>query len=155
WRADAATNKDNVAWFYYCGHGVQLSSPLLLATDYNKPRRHIADAAIEFQQILDGMIVSADFSDLARRQFYLVDACRSQDRTLPQRVKGRIRGVWTTYYESDAVAKRVASVLFATGPGEAAFGQDCRPTPFARALIRSLRNDAADSIVQPGGGQRW
>lgn len=144
WRRDAARNKNNVAWFYFSGHGMQFRNALLLTTEYNQKKRVPFNGAVDFGEVLDGMMVTQTFPYLAQQQFYMIDACRSQAPDLSKISNSHRRSVWVTRFE--ATGERRCTIIYATRTGAPAYGQHLRPTPFARALIRALRNDAADNV---------
>jgi hypothetical protein len=73
WHARAATNTNNLVIFYFCGHGVELGGGVqsLLLEDVDLASQDPFANGMAFNEFLRGMD-----SCPARRQLYVIDACR-------------------------------------------------------------------------------
>ena len=70
WWVRCESNPDNVAVFFFCGHGLQASSHVLLPTDFGATGNPWAQA-IDFNRTRDAFLTNK-----AKTQVFLVDACR-------------------------------------------------------------------------------
>ena len=125
----------------------------MLANGYNQKGKPPLDEAIEFTELTDGMKITKDFPDMARTQFYMLDACRSD--VARKLSSARPRQFWVKLADSTETNDRGCATIYATRSNSPAFGQHLRPTPFARALVRSLRNHAADAEAPTGQDKHW
>jgi hypothetical protein len=64
-------NKDNIALFVFCGHGVQAENQVLLAADFGHDRHNPWMKAFDFDRTR-----LAFMANRARTQLFVVDACR-------------------------------------------------------------------------------
>lgn len=72
WHARAAGNPDNLAVFYFCGHGVEMGGlQSLMLADLNLASADPFGNAIAFDEFVRGMDSCG-----ARRQLFVLDACR-------------------------------------------------------------------------------
>jgi hypothetical protein len=140
WADRCDRNPDNLAVFYFCGHGVvsgQEQSLLLqnFGQDTGSPFRD----ALAFSQFRVGMR-----SRRVRNQCFFVDACRSVSETYlltyGQNFVGTpvISGALTA-----ALPGTQSQVFFASELGSAAYGRDGRPSVFAEGLLAALNGMAA------------
>ncbi|WP_418320114.1 caspase family protein [Piscinibacter sakaiensis] len=131
WFARANSDPDNVAIFYFCGHGLNdgLNTQLLLS-DYGRD-----DRAMRHAINLSGFRLSMG-SCLAKKQLFLIDACRIIDPTLildpnqlgdPGLRPGNITKMNAT-----------SPVIYAARTGEQAFGPIDGVSYFAEALLQGL-----------------
>lgn len=136
WFRRCNQNPQNIAFFYFAGHGVMRIDRFLLASDFGDPA-HLARwrDSINFTRMLSGMD-----SCRAQRQFYFIDACQDTpdevllhespqgdslvDATLDQRVASK-----SAYYAAPAKYPAFAP------PGQ--------PTFFCQALLQCLGGAAA------------
>jgi hypothetical protein len=148
WRADAASDPDNVALFYFAGHGFQRkrgSNHVLLLEDTGNPAEggrlfH----AFEARNLVDGMAASGDYERVARRQLFFFDACRlplTEGYRWEDEKSSEIWSVSTIAHDD-----RTAVEYYTTEPGAEAFEIASRQTMFSRALLRCLRGAGADEI---------
>lgn len=139
WKARASLNKDNMALFYFCGHGLQLTASensLLLddfGSDHGDPMTH----AIAF----GGMRLGLQSQCAAKYQCHFIDACRSQpteafldtygsDSSGQRIVAGAL---------SRDIRDRVAPTFFATGLLSAAYGQPGQSSIFMQGMLKCFR----------------
>lgn len=72
WHARAAGSPDNLAVFYFCGHGIELGGlQSLMLADLNLGSADPFGNAIAFDELVRGMDSCG-----ARRQLFVIDACR-------------------------------------------------------------------------------
>lgn len=72
WEQRCSAHRDNIAFFYFCGHGISKTEQYLLAEDFGDPT--VPDEwqnCINFDRMRDGMRKC-----LAQTQLFFVDACR-------------------------------------------------------------------------------
>ena len=68
WRADAASDRDNVTLFYFAGHGVQRlhGEHVLLLQDFGKPNTCLLRSAFDSTNLIQGMAVTEPLYRIAR-----------------------------------------------------------------------------------------
>lgn len=71
WFTACDSSEDNLAFFYFCGHGIRRTDRLLLLRDFGSHASRPFEACINFDEILEGMR-----GVKARTQCFLVDACQ-------------------------------------------------------------------------------
>ncbi|MDC2960394.1 caspase family protein [Streptomyces gilvifuscus] len=71
WLTRSAENPDNVAVFYFCGHGVQGDGQFLLASDFNKFAETPFSHAFDFDETRIALHQRGP-----RTQWMIIDACR-------------------------------------------------------------------------------
>jgi hypothetical protein len=140
WADRLRSNKENMALFYFCGHGVSVGEQAaLLLSDFGEPR-HEYRGAIAVDELIGTMRNSR-----AIRQAYLFDCCRTRADTLylnEPRIGTRI--VHQTAFDRGHAESAQQFVLFPTIDGEEAFGAADQPSAFTSALIDALDFAAAD-----------
>jgi len=143
WMARASRNEDNLAVFYFCGHGLsfgEVQNTLLLEGFGGNVHDPMADA-IAFDALRLGLMSKCD----ARYQCYFIDACR----TLPTRefTDAHVSGGFGDAVVSAGLTRRLrdkmAPVYFATGLASAAYGLKDRPSLFTQGLLQSFRGSAS------------
>ncbi len=143
WKERCGRNAENVAIFYFCGHGVKKAHTALLLEDFGADPDSLFENAIDFEGTHNGMMSKCP----AKYQCFIADACRQVSYDL---LKGNMNGTalidtdHTTSYATDAPR------YFATGPIDVAYGETDGPTRFTQALLRSLRGLGS---TEKGG--RW
>src|SRR5262249_49126527 len=116
WRKDASSNADSMTWFYFSGHGLMRSNQdgLLLMQDFTVTADRIRRAA-ELQNIYHGMKPGkTDYLQIARRQLYFIDSCRSLHEDFKKLEEQRGEDVFGVYLGGED--NRSAPILFATVP---------------------------------------
>lgn len=140
WRRLCAMNRENQAIFYFCGHGVQSldRDAVLLLEDFAKV--NMDSAVVRVGTIFNGMaphmIPGEDFTEIARKQIYFIDACRDKPEALSQ-----IRNLNGQNVFTDALADeddRDAPIFFSTVPGDRAWGVKGDVSIFTAALLEGL-----------------
>lgn len=139
WKGRSSRNPENMAIFYFCGHGMQMSaseSSLLMedfGSDHADPMQH----AIAFASMRLGLQAQC----AAKHQVHFIDACRTHPTdafldtygadSAGQRV---IAGAL-----SSAIRRRLSPVFFATGLLSAAYGQPGQPSIFMQGMLKCFR----------------
>ena len=158
WRADCARNSENVAWFYFAGHGVQASDPsLMLLSHYNQRRSALLDEALSLQNVMDGMRVTGNFRDMAHTQHFVVDACRMWLDPKTALTSGAARKVWNSEEgRSEVDLREVATLLGSLGiPGsDTSYGNE-DGTLLSQALLQCLKGGAAQLIDDREFNSNW
>jgi hypothetical protein len=140
WRADVAKGEDELALFYFGGHGIRrsLEESILLASDFlRKPGSQLA-RAFRLSNVRNGMAPSDEFPSIGRHQFYFVDACRDKPDGLDQlddTDTPKIFDAALNHFDS-----RKAPIFFATPAGGMAAGTSGQQTYFSKALEWALDN---------------
>lgn len=131
WETRAGSHPDNIAVFYFCGHGVQKVNQFLLPSDFGDPAETEAwENCIDF----DGMRVGMRACK-AQTQLFFVDACRE---TPPEQLNEIPTGHrLISSNESNDV--KAFAVYNAAAEKHQAFGPEDGPTYFCEALLVALR----------------
>jgi Caspase domain len=154
WRADASARPDDTTVLYFAGHGAQRSSDdaVLLCEDYGDAIGDILERAFATSNLLNGMAPSPPRPQIARRQVYMLDACRIRAEAF-----GRYQSIATgRLWPGDLAGRddRHTPLFFAAAPGTAAYGVPGEQTEFSRVLIWALDGAAAD-VTDDAGVERW
>lgn len=135
WKQRCGADPGNIAWFYFCGHGVNKNSQYLLAEDYGDPAVFQWKNCIDFDGLRVGMR-----SCPAQTQLFFADACREIPFAILTQLN--IQGnPLTNASFSDAVD--CSAAYYATTPGRQAYGPDTGVTYFGQALLACLNGVAA------------
>lgn len=153
WRDDAARLRDNLTVFYYAGHGLErIGGTVLTLEDFTDENAGgPLSRAFELNaNLIAGMGPSHNRLNMARSQFYFIDACREEiaDKQGLAALPGTI---WGDLPEND---DRATPVFMATFPGAVALAQRGEPSDFAKALLACLEV-AADNQDLADPEQRW
>lgn len=155
WREDLATSKDHQALFYFCGHGIRRSfeESILLAADFLDPDVPKLFNSFRLSNVRNGLVPGQSFPDIAREQFYFVDACREKPDALDTLDSTETPKIFDA--ELGGLDDRRAPVFFATMTGGLAAGLPARPTFFADALIWAMDHGSFGARTMPGLGTVW
>jgi Caspase domain len=157
WREDAATHKDNVSLFYFGGHGLQryLNDQILLLNDFGDGKGAPLNHGVDSRRLLHGMATSSHFSNMARRQLFLFDACRTTPPVVLDREIGKVRDVWTIYETTKD--DRNCAIFYAASPGELSYANRGNTTVFVRAFIKAVNGVGAEESTnyRAGGRATW
>lgn len=139
WLARCNRHEDNIAIFYFCGHGLMREVVALLAEDFGRSGQRPFEASVDFTMTFEGMAQSA-----ARRQLYIIDACRQVMRsTLAlQRIDSTALAIGTFEREHE----RDAPILYASAEDDRAYALSGRPTRLADALLKGLRGLGSEIV---------
>jgi hypothetical protein len=129
WYKRCNLHKDNVAIFYFCGHGLEkvVEHPLLLAEDFGKTPIRLWENAVDFHLTYLGM-----GSCQAKVQCYFIDSCRQT----PSEIR-EIQEISATALVHPSLFQKNREVLklFATDTNQTAYGLSNTVTRFTDALI--------------------
>lgn len=145
WREDAGSNKDNIAFFYFCGMGFQRSATedLILFEDFGAVGPALR-GAVSVDNLFQGMAPGPDAPDIARTQLYFIDS----SRTYEEFSRYQFSSPTLIFDEYHAGADdRSAVVFYATQPGTAAYAiSGEKASLFTTALLRCLEGEAATAL---------
>ncbi len=126
-----ALKPEDVALFYYAGHGVQIGTENYVIPVDADPgdEQGLVDQSVKLQTILRTMELRAD------RRIVILDACRNN----PFAEKLASRGVGETSRGLAKVEAGVGSfIVFSTQPGNVALDGNGRNSPFTTALLAHI-----------------
>jgi hypothetical protein len=156
WRADAAESKDSAALFYFAGHGIQRTrgDSVLLLQDFLDPASGTdLERTVSVINIYNGMANFTEFPNLARTQFYFIDACRSD---IPQLAVFETQEPTALFrIEKGGVDDRTAPIFFASVAGRETYGVKGGQTLFGRDLLSCLSGGGADKVNLRTGQNGW
>lgn len=134
---------DNVALFFFSGHGCAAEDQLVLLEDFGISAGNPFNEALQVGALHRGMGQCK-----ARVQCYFVDACR----TVPEELlRAGTISAYSVIQPMLPYNPASASVYYATRPGATAPGADSGPTPFTKALLQALEGGAATNT----NGDLW
>jgi hypothetical protein len=140
WSHRLNANRDNMAVFYFCGHGVSSGQEAaLLLQDFGDPGRDF-EGAIDVNVLLGTMKNSP-----AVQQLFLFDCCRTVADDLYKNqptIGSRILSIPAQNRGHSTPEQQF--VLFPSLDGEEAFGVKGQKTVFTRSIIDALSFAAAD-----------
>ncbi len=154
WREDASQSRDDVAFLYFAGHGIQRTrdNSIILFEDFGDGIGGLLRNAVDVKSVFYGMAPSNQRPDISRRQFYFVDACREfppeQLQFANQQATPAFDTSWPTYDD------RAAPIFFAALPGASAYSLPGRSTLFSEALLKALSGGAGEP-TDDAGRVRW
>jgi len=135
WKRRCGTDAGNIAWFYFCGHGVSKDAQYLLPENYGDPGVFQWRNSIDFDGLRVGMRSCA-----AQTQLFFVDACRETPFALLTQLNVQGNPLTSASF-ADSVS--CSAAYYATTPGRQAYGPDNEVTYFGRALLSCLNGVAA------------
>jgi hypothetical protein len=139
-------NADNLLIFYFCGHGIAAGTDTaLLLSDYGANPLNALDGAIDFRRLRIGMGRSK-----ASEQCFFVDACRASTDTLIEASGHAGQVIILAVPRAFGLPTLRAPVFYATLNGFKAFALPGKPTVFTDALLKALRDLAADDEMGDG-----
>lgn len=146
WFARCRQHEDNLAIFYFAGHGVEKGLVTsLLSQDFGANQLDIGDDALNLNLFAAGMERC-----LARKQWFVIDACRN---TPPQLVANLSQfgrpGIAPDADDHPSQVARDHVILRAASAAGQAYGRAGEPSRFTRALIKALDGAAWDDDNQP------
>ncbi len=140
WAKRVGTNQDNLAVFYFCGHGASLGQQAaLLLDDFGEPGAEF-DGAIDLD-VLRGTMRNSS----AIQQVYLLDCCRTEaDDFYRNEASIGSRIVSVASFQRGHTIPPQQFVLFPTIDGETAFGIKDNISAFTSSIIDAISFAAAD-----------
>lgn len=143
WMARASRNGQNMAVFYFCGHGLAFGEAenALLLEDFGGDGDNPMADAIAFDDMRMGIMRRC----AAKYQVHLIDACRTPptkqfDKDYGDRATGDPVVVAGLSLE---LREKIAPVYFATGLASAAYGVPGQASLFTQGLLQSMRGPAS------------
>jgi hypothetical protein len=138
WFKRCNANPNNIAVFYFCGHGLQKDNMLLLPADFSE--RSPWAKAIDFDLTYRGMSTCA-----AKSQYFIIDACRQWTQVMLQDL--HTGGVPLGRHDVKQHKLRTAPRLFATAVDLPAFGDTAgKPSRLTDALVACMEGKAAEKV---------
>jgi hypothetical protein len=113
WFERCNENAENVALFYFCGHGLQKDALLLLPEDFGIQKNNPWMHAIDFNATYRGMSNCA-----AQTQYFIIDACRQWSQSFVNDLNAR--GVPLGRSDIRKQKPRLAPALYGAASGLAA-----------------------------------
>jgi hypothetical protein len=132
WYERCDSHSENVAVFYFCGHGVMRGGTILLPEDYGMLRRNPFKSSIDINLTWEGMAQCK-----ASTQCYFIDSCRQVSWNLRKQL--RDPGTALILPKIGTRSNRDAPLFMATGPSNSAYGLSSDVTIFTKALLDSLK----------------
>jgi hypothetical protein len=147
WKRRCDSHEDNVAIFYFCGHGLQNDQQILLASDFGRFPDAPFKGAFGFERTRDGFEQCK-----ASTQCFFVDACRETPLDVLQFPNKDVPGLIdqdASYRPPDRQLFRL--VIRAAATRKKAFAPPNDVSYFTKALIRAMKG-AAGYLDERG---RW
>ncbi|MFN8288713.1 MAG: caspase family protein [Chitinophagaceae bacterium] len=136
WKNRCDTNEENIAFFFFCGHGVEKGEHYLLAEDFGSIPQNPWQQGFSFESTR-----RAFYKCKAKTQLFFIDACRyvtsdmlTHDIPVNPIEPPSFRSTTCKY---DLVQKAAA-------PNEGAYGEVQSPSFYTKALIGALKGDVAE-----------
>ena len=144
WQARCHTHRDNIAWLYFCGHGLSKTSQYLLPEDFGNPALgNPWKNCIDFDGLRIGMRKCQ-----AQTQLFFVDACRETPFGVLTQVN--VTGDPIIGGATFADTVECSAAYYATTQTRLAYGPDNDITYFAQALLWCL-----DGVAAIKRGSKW
>jgi hypothetical protein len=156
WQKQAAESRASSTLFYFSGHGIRRSKDdsALLLEDFLGPESSTdLDRAISVNNIYNGMANFKSLRNLARTQFYFIDACRTEIENLAVFETQETAAIFKI--DRGGVDERFAPIFFASAPGYGTFGVPGGQTLFGRDLLRCLAGGGSEKLVLADGKRGW
>lgn len=139
WLARASASPDNSAFFYFAGHGVWKSAPLLLPQDAHIPTtRQSPENLIDIAQTKENML-----NTQPALQCFFVDACQEIDSRLIENTDSVPGRPLHSPTNASIVRGRDAWLYLGSGAGLTAYGPKDAPPFFTQELMTCLERRAA------------
>jgi Caspase domain len=143
WFKKGNKNKDDLMFFYFCGHGVTGGiRTILLLEDFGKEETAPFENSIKFD---DGLWLGMD-KCAARKQCYFIDACRSGSYALAQAYGDPGDPI---IWGDKIVRTRNSPRYYSAVLGEGAYSRPGAPSFFTEALIRALNGAGSNDLDGP------
>ena len=143
WFKRCDTHAENIAIFYFCGHGVMKENLVLLAEDFGESPSRLFKNAIDLEMTHLGMARCQ-----ARTQYFFTDSCRQVPSSVLELREVNAPALIDPLLRRQAT--REAPIFYASSPDSRAYGLADQTTRFTAALLQSL--DGIGSKKQSG---RW
>ena len=156
WRADASAHRGGHTLFYFAGHGIQRTKEdaVFCLEDFRRPPFAALHHTIDLATLHAGMSPAPGRDDIARTQFYFVDACRVQ----PAEERNFAPMNTSAVFDRDLAGQddRRSPVFYASISNATANAIPGRQTLFSIGLLECLKGAGADSLGQDDlGNDIW
>ncbi|MEA2339453.1 MAG: hypothetical protein QOE82_3460, partial [Thermoanaerobaculia bacterium] len=156
WRTCASASNDDMALFYFAGHGIDRNAQesLLLMDDVGAKGGVFLNRAVDVLHLWAGMAPQPDAAkSIARKQFYFIDACRTPISELRNFKMEGIPGLWDIPLDSND--DRAAPIFYGAVPGAAAYASNETQTLFSKALLDCFDRLGAEEPEVGDPDERW
>ena len=155
WREAAKVDREGYTLFYFAGHGAARSrgDVVMLLESFNKKGNPLLTEAIDSTTLFYGMAPSASRPDIARNQFFFVDACRATPAAFKKYESLQCSPCLDV--EVSTLDDRQVGVFYGALDQGVANGVPGGPTAFGKALLEGLGGDAVTEVVDGKGGSSW
>ncbi|HET9372423.1 MAG TPA: caspase family protein, partial [Vicinamibacterales bacterium] len=140
--------------FYFAGHGVQRDKEdaVLCLQDFREPpaAAPALRRAIDLATLRAGLSPSSSQPNVARTQFYFVDACREQPEQAKNFKDLKTGDLWDI--ELDGQDDRSSPIFYGSISNQVAAAVPGARTLFNQALLACLTGDGGDSLGVDGAG---
>lgn len=152
WRQRCAADPDDVALFYFAGHGLERtrSDAVLPTSDFGDDDANPLLNAIDVNNLFLGMAPTASRPRMARTQLWFIDACRAYPGEFERFEALRAPDVFAI--DLPDLDERCAPIYFGSVPGGSAYSIAGERTLFSRALLESLDRCGGQLLE---GRRRW
>lgn len=158
WRNDASDHKDSITLFYFGGHGVRTHTEdaVLAMADFNEPELSIMLNCVKVTSLHLGMAPTKKRPNMARTQFYFIDACRNMPEQMLEFRPAEVPPLWDIEL-NDEVDDRRWPIYFSAAPNQLAHGRRGTTSFFCASLLRGLECAAEDPEDDPDNltRERW
>ena len=144
WREDCSSHPDNMAFFYFAGHGArrETDDTVLLLENFADGFGGLLRNAVDVKTLTAGMKPGPSRNNMARRQLYFIDACRVDPDEFKKFEYLDTTQIFTV--EAGGIDDRIVSKFHAALPGTKAFARPLHASFFADALVQSLSKAVVD-----------
>jgi Caspase domain len=133
WYQQSNQHRDNIALFYFCGHGLEASDRYLLPSDYGANPLNWTDNLINFTVTHLNMQGCR-----AKTQCFFLDACRDKPGELQIAAATNKMGQVLIGPQLGSSLNRDAPIFHAAAPGKSAAGAPWQTSYFTQALLACL-----------------
>ncbi len=137
WLERCDSDADNIAFFYFCGHGLAADTQCALPEDFGDPGLDRWTNCVD----IDGLRLNMRRSK-AQTQLFFVDACHETPASVLSQLTIEGSPIVTGASLADSV--NCSAAFYATSQGRAAFGPDHGVTYFGQAVLACLNGVAAE-----------
>ncbi|WP_160159775.1 caspase family protein [Streptomyces sp. WAC05374] len=146
WYEKCNKHVNNVAIFYFCGHGVNRGvNSYLLLEDWGAHANNPMHESIDLLRFQAGMKQCR-----AQTQFFISDACRVAPWAI-MTSESQLGQPLIVPDSSKSRKNQNSTIVYAAGEGLSAFGEKSKQTYFTRAFIAALEGAAAERDVDRNG----
>lgn len=152
WREACKTHRDNVALFYFAGHGVQRTTEdaVLCLEDFREPPFPPLTRSVALANLRGGMSPAPQFPEIARTQLYFVDACRDRPTPLSEFEAMGTADVFPVSLAGQD--DRCSPIYYASISNRTANAVPHQGSLFSRALLDSLKGEAGQALEETDHG---